>query len=138
MFELVIMREQIEILFNFEDTEQLRELRFTGLRSLDKALRLQRQDGIREDLLLAIAEKKSKMIANATSKTEIKKILSPKAPHFDGNKFIPDEYTLPEEELIGWSRASLKAPLIDSAAKRFQEVFQQVYPGQMMGVSCHV
>ncbi len=137
MFELAIMREQVEILFNFEEKEALRELRFYALQSLDKALRAQRSDGIREDLLISIAEKKSKMIGKASSKTEIEKILTPKAPHFDGNTYIPNEYTLPEEELIWWSKASLKAPLNEAAFRRYREVFLQIYPNQLMGVASY-
>ena len=94
--------------------------------------------GYTEKLLNGIAEKKGAMIMSASSKTEMDKILKPKAPHFDGVRFIADRfdgvrfiadrYLLPEEELICWSEASLRAPLNEYAFRRYMELFCRMFP----------
>ena len=71
--------------------------------------------GYSDKLLHGIAEKKGAMIMSASSKTEMDKILKSKVPLFDGVRFIADRYLLPEEELICWSEASLRAPLNEYA-----------------------
>ena len=68
------------------------------------------------------------MIMSASSKTEMDKILKPKAPHFDGVRFVADRYLLPEEELICWSEASLRAPLNEYAFRRYMELFCRMFP----------
>lgn len=109
-------------------SDKLRQLRFEALAVLRQHLAYYRETGIREDILYAIAEKKCNLIMTATSKAEIDKILKPKCPHFDGNKFVPDKYDIPEEEMIGWSQASLKAPLNEAGFKRYMELFEQIFP----------
>lgn len=86
-------------------------------------------------LLSGIASKKGKMILKATSKAEINRILHPQAPHFDGGKFIPNEYCVPEEELIAWSEASLKGPLLPWASERYRELFREVFPEEAEALS---
>ena len=68
------------------------------------------------------------MIMSADSKTEVNKILRPKAPHYDGVRFVSDRYLLPEEELICWSEASLRAPLNEAGYRRYMELFQRAFP----------
>ena len=42
--------------------------------------------------------------------------------------FIPDAYSVPEEELICWSETSLKGPLTAESFQRYMELFKQVLP----------
>lgn len=42
--------------------------------------------------------------------------------------FIPDAYSVPEEELICWSETSLKGPLTAEGFQRYMELFKQVLP----------
>ena len=79
-------------------------------------------------LLCAIAEKKCEHIMAVTTKADVEQIVKPCCPHYDGNKFIQGPYSVPEEEMICWSEASLKAPLNSEACKRYLELFQQVLP----------
>ena len=58
----------------------------------------------------------------------MERIITPRAPYFDGNRFIPDKYSIPEEELIVWSETSLKGPLIAAASDRYRELFTIVFP----------
>ena len=76
----------------------------------------------------ALAEKKCNMIMSCNSKTEMEKIIKPKCPHYDGNKFVTDDYNVLEEELIAWSETSLAGPLNDIGFKRYLEVFMLVFP----------
>ena len=79
-------------------------------------------------LLYAIAEKKCRMIGSITSKSEMEQVIRPRCPHYDGNRFIPDAYSVPEEELICWSETSLKAPLNAAGFQRYMELFKQILP----------
>ena len=47
--------------------------------------------------------------------------------HYTGNGFITGPYDVPEEEMIFWSLASLKAPLNHDASERYMELFQQTF-----------
>ena len=73
------------------------------------------------------------MIKEATSRTEMKKFLQPRCPHYDGEKFIEDPYIIPEEELICWSYASLRFPLNSIGAARFKELFDRIFPDGVKG-----
>ena len=84
--------------------------------------------GYNSSLLEAISEKKSQMVLQVSSQTELDKVICPRAPHFDGNKLIPDKYSIPEEELICWCETSLRGPLNEYGQHRYMEVFRQVFP----------
>lgn len=109
-------------------TDQVRTLRFTAMKEVQKYLRHYQELGYISKLLLAIAEKKCELICTVTSKAEMDKVIKPHCPHYDGTKFVPDKYSIPEEELICWSQTSLKAPLNDVGFKRYMELFKEVFP----------
>lgn len=73
--------------------------------------------------------------SKAATQAEIKRILGPRCPRYDGNKFVEDPYILPEEELIGWSCVSLQVPLNAVGAARFQELFNRIFPNGVNGVT---
>ncbi len=108
--------------------DRVRELRLSAFQELQKHLTLYENLGYMDKLLYGIAEKKGAMILKITSRTEMAKMIKPHCPHFDGNKFVPDAYYVPEEELICWSQASLQRPLNNIACKRYLEVFREVLP----------
>lgn len=89
-----------------------------------------RKEGFREDIIIhPIIRKKIAFIKTATSKSELKEILGPPKVRYDGNKIRPvGSYTIPEEELIFWSRTSLLAPIITPADDRYREVFKEIFP----------
>lgn len=84
-------------------------------------------EGIRDDLVEVVFDKRLKLIANATTAGELKIIMDQPKPHFNGNKFISDPLSVPEEEMILWSMTSLKAPLMHEAFERYFELFKQVF-----------
>lgn len=108
--------------------ERVRVLRIAAIREVQKYLTIYQDHGYDQRLIDTIAEKKCKMISTITSKREMDLLVKPRCPYFDGNRFIPDKFIVPEEEAICWSEASLRAPLNSWAFERYMEVFRQIYP----------
>ena len=127
-FEMVIFFAFAEIVMDEDASDDLKSLRIDALKKVQRSLNHYHHLGYIPDLTRAIAEKKCRMIKEATSKSEMEKFLQPRCPRYDGEKFIEDPYIIPEEELICWSYASLRFPLNSIGAARFQEVFKRVFP----------
>ena len=127
-FEMVIFFAFAEIVMDEEASDGLKSLRIVALKKVQRSLNHYHHLGYIPELTRAIAEKKCRMIKEATSKSEMEKFLQPRCPRYDGEKFIEDPYIIPEEELICWSYASLRFPLNNIGAARFQEVFKRVFP----------
>lgn len=130
-----IIYDAFEVVYTSEVNDKVKEMRKRALAHLFHRIAIYEKDLYDERLLIGIAEKKSKMLCEATSKTVIDRILALKAPHYNGAEFIPDEYSVPEEELIGWSRASLKAPLNSAASKRYFSLFKEIFPEEETEIS---
>lgn len=125
----VILIPRIAEVISSEDTpEKVRALRLSALRDLKGQLAYYQNLGYAERLIQGIAEKRSAMIMRTSTKTEMQKVMTPRAPHYDGAKFVPDEYNIPEEEIIAWSQTSLKAPLNSVGFKRYMELFSLLFP----------
>jgi len=87
--------------------------------------------GFLEELVFSIFAKKADFLINATSKQDIKEILSPAKVHYDGNEIIPNgRYHVREEELLLWSLTSLNAPLNEYGLKRYMKLFMEIFPDQ--------
>ena len=127
-FEMVIFFAFAEIVMDEDASDDLKSLRIDALKKVQRSLNHYHHLGYIPELTRAIAEKKCRMITEATSKSEMEKFLQPRCPRYDGEKFIEDPYIIPEEELICWSYASLRFPLNSIGAARFQEVFKRVFP----------
>ena len=127
-FEMVIFFAFAEIIMDETASDDLKSLRIDALKKVQRSLNHYHHLGYIPELTRAIAEKKCRMIKEATSKSEMEKFLQPRCPRYDGEKFIEDPYIIPEEELICWSYASLRFPLNSIGAARFQEVFKRVFP----------
>ena len=127
-FEMVIFFAFAEIVMDEEASDGLKSLRIDALKKVQRSLNHYHHLGYIPELTRAIAEKKCRMIKEATSKSDMEKFLQPRCPRYDGEKFIEDPYIIPEEELICWSYASLRFPLNNIGAARFQEVFKRVFP----------
>lgn len=128
MIEFDLIRAFMEILLTDDIPDKVKEYRLSALRGLRENLKHYEKSGYSEKLIISIAEKKIKMIMQLQSKSEIDKILKPRCPYYDGNKFIPDKYSIMEEELICWSETSLLAPLNEAGAKRYMELFRKFFP----------
>ena len=127
-FEMVIFFAFAEIVMDEDASDDLKSIRIDALKKVQRSLNQYHHLGYIPELTRAIAEKKCRMINEATSKSEMEKFLQPRCPRYDGEKFIEDPYIIPEEELICWSYASLRFPLNSIGAARFQEIFKRVFP----------
>lgn len=110
--------------------DKVRELRIQALKQLRNRLEHYKSLGYMDQLLCAIARKKAEMIRKVITKAEMDKVMSTRPPAFDGNKFLPDRYNVPEEEIILWSETSLQAPLNRAGFARYKELFEMLFPDQ--------
>ncbi len=117
-----------ELIVNSENQkETLLVEKFEALKKSWSLLELYASEGFDEKILDAIMEKKSAMILGATSVKDIREISEPPKPYYTGNTWVASENSVPEEEMIWWSKASLKAPLSQEATERYIELFRNFY-----------
>ena len=117
-----------EVIMDEAIPEKLRNAKTEAFLKLRSHLDKYSQAGYDLVLLGRIARKKGQFLMDAKSKAEIKKIMEPSEPVFNGTVFLTDPYLLPEEELICWSEVSLRTPLNEYGLKRYQELFTLVFP----------
>ena len=126
--DILICMKVADVLLDEDSPTKVLELRMRALAMLCGQLDYYRKLGYVERLIEGIAEKRAAMIMKATTKTEMDKVMKPKAPRYDGGKFVPDEYNIPEEEMIAWSRVSVQAPLSSIGMQRYMELFREFFP----------
>ena len=107
---------------------RVQELQFTALQELQAQLQYYAKHGYHKRLITGIAEKKGAMILKTTSKADMDRVMHPRPPHYNGTEFVPDEFSIPEEELICWSETSLRAPLNSAGLKRYMALFKEIFP----------
>lgn len=107
--------------------ESLLVEKFEALRKSWSLLELYASEGFDEKILDAIMEKKSKMILDATSVKDIRELSGPPKPYYTGNAWVASINSVPEEEMVWWSKASLKAPLSQEATERYMKLFRDFY-----------
>ena len=114
---------------NGEITDKTRQLRLTGIQRLREIMEQYFREGIIEQPIVEIWQHKIPFVLNATSKTEMEAILTPSTPRYNCGTFIPASlYHSTAEEMILWSIASLKVPLIPEAATRYAQLFSEYFP----------
>lgn len=118
----------VKILMSNDISENIKELRVSALKELYNYLKHYEDRGYVDKLICKIAEKKIDMIMKIKTKEEKEKVIKPRCPKFYGDKFLPDQYSVPEEELICWSEASLIAPLNKHGFNRYMELFKIIFP----------
>jgi len=92
-----------------------------------KLVRFFRNQGIRSDVVHVVYEKRMAQIRAAKTVAELNEIAKPAKPHYTGIGFSTGAYDVPEEEMIFWSLASLKAPLNHEASERYLDLFRQTF-----------
>ena len=107
------------------EQEGKKEYVFAAIWSLMKEIQEFSQMGFLKSLIYEIALKKINFLMNAKTKSEVKEILRPSAPVYNGNGFVPGGVFHIEEELLLWSITSLKAPLNHEGFSRYQQLFQK-------------
>lgn len=126
MIEFEYAKRIAELMMDEKITEDLFSIRFEALRRLRSMVSLYEEEGFLPELVETIFCKKAEMIGHAISKSTLEEILKPSTPIYYGGKFSPQgEFYVEEEELILWSRTSLRGPLIPEGQKRFEELFKK-------------
>ena len=120
----------VKTLMSNDIPERIKELRLSALKELYNYLKHYEELGYVDKLICKIAEKKIDMIMKIETKEEKDKVIKPKCPQFYGDRFLTDEYSVPEEELICWSEASLRAPLNEHGFNRYMELFKKIFPDE--------
>lgn len=126
----VVMAPYIEAIAASDDSEKICNLRLWAVKEMQQYLWHYKELGYMPKLLCAIARKKCEMLLTLTTKAEIERLVRPQCPQYDGNQFIPNKYSIPEEELILWRETSLRAPLNEVGYQRYRELFQHVLPDE--------
>ena len=127
-YKVILFKYVFLIGCNEKTDMEMKMLQVDAIKAIRARLEKYSSRKIVDFLINNIAKKKGEMILNATSKTELQKIVALKCPQNDGNMFVPDKYSVPEEEIIMWSETSLIAPLNSAGQKRYMELFQQLFP----------
>ena len=109
--------------------------KFNSLLKLTAMLIQFADDCIVSELLDAIGTKMGDMIMAATTVAELRKIIKPKLPRYNGVKFMPDKYNIPELEVILWSKTSLIAPLDEIGYKRYLGLMKDLFPEEMRDIA---
>ena len=126
MIDLEYSRYMTELLMDNELNEKLRSRRFDALRKMRGLTAQYEEEGFLPELVETVFCKKADFIMKAKTKTELEEIAKPSTPRYSGGAFYPGSpYHVEEEELILWSKTSLKAPLISQGYKRYQELFEK-------------
>ena len=127
-YKVILFKYVFLIGCNEKTDMEMKMLQVDAIKAIRARLEKYSSRKIVDFLINNIAKKKGEMVLNATSKTELQKIVALKCPQNDGNMFVPDKYSVPEEEIIMWSETSLIAPLNSAGQKRYMELFQQLFP----------
>ena len=131
MIDLEYSRYITELLMDNKLNEKLRSRRFDALRKMRGITVQYEEEGFLPGLVETVFCKKAVFIMKAKTKAEIEEIIKPSTPRYSGGTFYPGSpYHVEEEELILWSKASLKAPLISQGYKRYQELFEKYVKGE--------
>ena len=108
---------------------KLLEAKFDALKKVNGMLSWYAKEGFDEKILDSIMAKKTEMILKADTMRDIREITAPPKPRYDGRKWYASPNSVPEEEMILWSIASLRAggPLRHEAVERYMELFKDFY-----------
>lgn len=99
----VLLRSYIaDIMENPDLSDKVRNLRVDAILQLKARLFRYKAHNYMDILLYAIAKKKALMIMQATTKTEMRKIIKLPKPHYDGCKSASDHYDVSPEEMVAW------------------------------------
>ncbi|MEY8482557.1 hypothetical protein AALD74_11985 [Lachnospiraceae bacterium 48-21] len=126
MIDLEYSRYITELLMDDQVSEKLRSRRFDAIRKMRGIAVWYEKEGFLPELVETVFCKKADFIMKARTKTELKNILMPSMPRYSGGNFYSDSpYHVEEEELILWSKISLKGLLIPQGYERYQELFEK-------------
>lgn len=86
-----------------------------------------RSRGFLPHLIHCVFAKKMKMISEATTVKDLRAVSDVPKPHYNGNRVIPSDFSVPEEEIMIWSLTSELGPLNDAGFRRHMELFEELF-----------
>ena len=86
-----------------------------------------RSRGFLPHLIHCVFAKKMKMISEATTVKDLRAVSDVPKPHYNGNRVIPSDFSVPEEEIMIWSLTSELGPLNDAGFRRYMELFEELF-----------
>lgn len=117
-----------EILEDTSTPTRIRKLRADALIQLCRYVgKLERTTSIRKDLFDITFGKKSEFIMLATTVKEIREILKPTIPKWNGGQWYTSPYHVEEEELIYWAIFTPNHHPGPEAIQRYITVFDRYY-----------
>lgn len=125
-----IIEQYREDVLNSRDAYLL-NIRLKALDRLNKNVQELVKDGFDSKIVLGIARKKADIIARAVCDSEIELLALDSCPRYDGEKYVcgvPEEYFVPEEEIVYWTVLSTLRVLNTEENIRLFEVTAMVYP----------
>lgn len=126
MIDLEYSRYITELLMDQEQTEELLSRRFDAIRKARGIAFQYEEESFLPELIETVFCKKADFIMQARTKTEVENILKPCVPQYACGKFHPgNKYHIEEEELLLWSKTSMKGPLISAGYERYRELFEK-------------
>ena len=130
LLEAVYRHGKRLVLEDERKTEELKKAIVQALLDVKRKASCEAENGILFYLVLGMAQKKSRIICEAESISQLKQMMKPCQPYWSNGKFKPGPYHVPEEELLIWSELSLEAVLSDDGYKRYAELFMELFPGE--------
>lgn len=124
-----LVAEALADLIVYDQTKpEIKELKLTCIcTALANAKKLER-DYIHPLVIQKILQKRLNFLKEATTKADLREIMQPKPPHYNGNQFIPrSKYHIEEEEMLCWMEASLRGPLMTEGFRRYEELFRNCF-----------
>ena len=78
-----------------------------------------------------LKKKKLDFLMKTKTREDVKVILRPSVPVYNGNAFLPNgPFHADEEESVLWSIASIKAPLNHEGFLRYRQLFKEIIEEQ--------
>lgn len=127
IFENEILAKKVLESMKLLEDDKKKDLKLSALNHLISVDRPYDDNMFDDKLLVNLYSKKIDFILNAKTKKDIESILSVSHIRFNGDKVIPTEFNIIEEELLMWSLTSLKAPLNYIGQNRYMELFKEYY-----------
>lgn len=123
-----ILEAIVDIGFDSESSEHIRELRMDAVLRLPSYLSSYAKRGLNSDVIEVVCNKKLEFIRQATTSAELHQIMSPPRPRWHAGKVICDSpYHIDAEELLIWSIYSPSNVMPHEAAERALSLFQKVF-----------
>ena len=126
--EAVYRHGKRQVLEDERKEERLKKAIMEALLGIKRKASGEAERGILFELVLGMAQKKSRIICEAESISQLKEMVKPCEPYWNGGEFKTGPYHVPEEELLIWSEISLEMVLNDAGYRRYAELFMELFP----------